>query len=114
MLKQIRIALSNPELVAMEALKFIHHLQNKRATLVMDTDWDVIIILDGCRYDLFKKVNSMAGSLNSIISPASCTRKWLNKNFPKEYQDTVLVSANPQTQIHNIEEKFHHCERLLE
>lgn len=72
----------------------------------MEEDWDNLLILDGCRFDLFSETCSLDGSLKERYSPATCTRKWLAENFQSEYPDTVYVSANPQTQIHNVEDCF--------
>lgn len=66
----------------------------------MDTmreDWDVLIILDACRYDYFEKVyrNYVTGNLKKVISPGSHTIEWLKRVFKKQYDDVVYVSANP-------------------
>ncbi|KDE58086.1 hypothetical protein EL22_07220 [Halostagnicola sp. A56] len=115
MLQKFQVAFSNPELVAMKMLKYYrHHIRNKEYTYVMEEDWDTLVILDGCRYDLFEETDSIFGKLSARISAGSCTRVWLDKNFPDTYPDTVLMSANPQTQMHEVEAKFHHCERLYE
>ena len=115
MLQKLRVALLNPELVAMELLKpYQHRIRGNDFTCVMNEDWDTLVVLDGCRYDLFEETDTISGSLSSVISPASCTRLWLNENFPGTYPDTVLVTANPQTQMHDVESKFHHCDCLYE
>lgn len=113
MFNKLQLAVSNPELVWFELLKLYHHrIKGIQYTYVMEEDWDILIVLDRCRYDLFEEANTIGGSLSSVISPASCTRLWLIENFPDTFPETVLVSANPQTQMHGVEGKFHHCERL--
>lgn len=107
MLRKTQIALRNPHLAAMELRRILNHrIRSKSYTRVMNEDWDNLIILDGCRYDVFEETCSMEGQLQPAISPASCTREWLGENFPEEYPDTVYVSANPQTQIHGVEDRF--------
>lgn len=70
-----------------------------RETSVLDKDWDVLIVLDACRYDTFKKYNKIKGKLNSIASMGSCTKEWLKKNFEKKIlKDIIYVSANPYTE----------------
>lgn len=60
-------------------------------------DWDNLIILDACRYDLFSEVASLEGELIKKESVASQTEEFLRKLVHgKSYPDTVYVSANPQ------------------
>ena len=42
-------------------------------THIMDEDWDNLIILDACRYDLFEEVNTIDGTLESRISLGSAS-----------------------------------------
>lgn len=107
MFDSVRAGLLNPKLIVMEAWKFYTHcIWNLPYSRVIDRDWDILIILDGCRFDLFEETHDLEGSLQPAISPASCTREWLKESFPNEYPDTVYVSANPQTQIHGVEDRF--------
>lgn len=67
---------------------------------VMEEDWDNLIILDACRYDLFKEVMDgnawLEGFLEKKISRGSYTNMFLKENFKgRRYEDTVYVSANP-------------------
>jgi len=62
-------------------------------------DFDILIILDACRYDIFKSVYKLilgdVGILKKAISPATHTIEWLNKTFGGIYWDDVIyVSAN--------------------
>ena len=80
---------------------------------VMHQDWDTLVILDGCRFDLFASVNHIPGSLQSVISRGSSTAEFLHGNFAEDaYLDTVYVSANPQLERHDMVDKFFACERL--
>lgn len=64
---------------------------------VMDLDWDVLIVLDACRYDYFSKVYSeyFEGDLEEMYSKGTTTYEWLVNSFPGIYKDTVYVSSNP-------------------
>ena len=63
---------------------------------VPDEDWDNLIILDGCRYDLFEEMNTLNGTLESRISPGSESWEYLRENFEgRQMHDTVYVTANP-------------------
>jgi len=45
----------------------------------MERPWDILIILDGCRYDYFERYNTMDGKLIKVVSPATGTRAWFEK-----------------------------------
>lgn len=48
--------------ILLTANKVFYQLMMKnRTTFIMEKDWDNLIILDGCRYDAFKKINSIPG-----------------------------------------------------
>jgi hypothetical protein len=79
----------------------------------MDEDWDNLIILDGCRYDLFAECNTFDGELTSKISPASTTKGFLKQSFlNNSYADVVYVTANPNCYV--LDAEFHHIEPLWE
>lgn len=64
---------------------------------VFDEDWDTLVVLDACRYDMFESTNWFDGSLSSRISKGSSTVEWLQANFDgRDLRDTVYVTANPQ------------------
>lgn len=71
---------------------------------LMDGEWDNLIILDACRYDVFKKyVNLLGveGELKKIVSRGSSTPEFLRENFliGKKFMDTIYVTANPYVSI---------------
>jgi hypothetical protein len=81
----------------------------------MEHDWDNLLILDACRYDLFEEVFPHEGELDSVISRGSDTPEFLESNFVgRSFHDTVYVSANPQTERIGIGECFHAYVRLWE
>lgn len=62
---------------------------------VLDRDWDNLIILDACRYDVFSAVNDLDGSLTPVRSAGSSTSEFIRANFAgREAYDTVYVSSN--------------------
>ncbi|MDY6769140.1 MAG: hypothetical protein SVW02_03485 [Candidatus Nanohaloarchaea archaeon] len=63
---------------------------------VVEEDWDYLLILDACRYDIFKEVNWLDGELQKAESKGSTSIEWLNKNFPGRYDDIVYVTTNPK------------------
>ncbi|WP_330632550.1 hypothetical protein [Halocatena halophila] len=64
---------------------------------ILAEDWDNLLILDACRYDMFEKHQTLPGTLEHRISRESATTDFLMANFrDKEIHDTVYVTANPQ------------------
>ncbi len=64
----------------------------------MEESWDVLIVLDACRYDYFEKVYRdyiPSGNLTKRISPGSWTPEWAARAFTDYYEDCVYISANP-------------------
>lgn len=65
-------------------------------TRVMDEDWDNLILLDACRYDMFADQVDMDGELQSRISLGSTSEEFLERNFGDgTFHDTVYVNTNP-------------------
>ena len=72
----------------------------RQTNLIYNTDWDVLIILDACRYDIFHEVYKETlgnlGSLKKVISPATHTMQWLNETFnEKKFDDVIYIAGNP-------------------
>ena len=60
---------------------------------LIEYPWDVLIILDACRYDMFKEI--YRGEVQKAISPATCTPEFLEKVFSwRRITGTVYVSGN--------------------
>jgi len=71
-----------------------------RGVYVYDEEWDNLIILDACRYDTFKELNTVEGKLETRVSRGSATHEFLVENFQKHpqkktFKDIVYVAANP-------------------
>jgi len=77
----------------------------------LEQDWDVLIILDACRYDLFAEVNPFDVSVKKVHSNASHTREFIKRNFvSRDCRDTVYVTASPQ--FADFELSFAHIEHV--
>jgi hypothetical protein len=62
---------------------------------VFEQKWDNLIILDACRYDIFKEEYNLPGELEYRISRASMSKEFINGNFSnKKHHDTVYLSGN--------------------
>lgn len=77
----------------------------------MQEDWDTLVILDAFRADYFEDLCEFEGAYSTAISPATASREYLERNFPDEYHDTVLTTANPHAE-HLEEGTFHDVQRL--
>lgn len=73
-------------------------------TNVYEREWDVLVLLDGCRVDLLSGVADEYAFLDNretLRSVGSTSREWLAKTFVDEYSaavsETVYVTANPYT-----------------
>lgn len=77
----------------------------------LEQEWDNLIILDGCRFDLFQEHYDR--NVDHRISNASSTPEFLDKNFDgKVFDDLVYASANPH--LDHISAEFSDIFRLWE
>lgn len=90
-------------------------IQGNDGEYIMDADWDNLIILDGCRFDLFNEVyvkNDLEGELTQFRSRGSSSSEFLEENFKgRRYNDTVYVTANPHEQ-RVLEQTFYYTDRV--
>ncbi len=65
--------------------------------IIYDKEWDILIILDACRFDCFDLIysNYFNGVLTSTFSSGSATPQWRDANFTREHNDIVYISSNP-------------------
>ena len=102
-------AVKNPNLAMRELNRFWHtrlfaREYNTGGDDFMEEDWDNLVILDACRYDMFEEVNEneenedrIEGQLGYRVSKGSATIGFMKGNFDgREFHDTVYVTANPQ------------------
>ncbi len=64
--------------------------------LIHSSDFDTLIILDACRYDVFSQIYEpyFSGVLLKVRSRASCTRDWLRETWTEDYKDITYISCN--------------------
>lgn len=99
-LEQVRTGLANPNLIARQ-INILYHRRfftrdyNPGIDVIAE-DWDNLVILDACRYDMFSERNTIPGVLSSRTSRGSSTNEFLKANFhQRDLTDTVYVTANP-------------------
>lgn len=80
-------------------------------TLVTAEDWDNLLVLDACRYDLFEAVfadSDLPGTLRKRQSVDSATPGFLERTFGEgTYHDIVYVTANPYVRLRLDDGTFH-------
>lgn len=97
--------LRNPRLLRGELVRWCVTANQKAAAYrhpsnggidVMAQDWDNLLILDACRYDLFETHHEFPGTLSKVRSAGSHSREFITRNFVGHtHHDTVYVSGNP-------------------
>jgi len=80
---------------------------------VMTENWDTLLLLDGCRYDLFADHCGLDGCLESRWSQGSDSHEFIDANFTgRDLHDTVYVTSNPY--MSSVEDgTFHAIENVL-
>jgi len=70
----------------------------KQIDLVHETKWDIMLVIDACRFDYFeafyKDILGDMGKLQKVISPANWTLGWYIEIFENRPVDAVLISSN--------------------
>lgn len=113
---RIRRGIRNPKLFFREANRKYYTLFgegefNTEGTDILSEDWDNLLILDACRYDMFESKSNLPGDLSHRLSRGSNTTEFLKANLNgNDLSDTVYVTANPQLHRNSdkINASFHH------
>lgn len=74
------------------------------AIKVMEKDWDYLVVLDACRYDLFDKITGGKGGY--VISGGTGTQSWLEWNFNSRYDNCIYIAGNPHLSSTNLKKTF--------
>lgn len=79
----------------------------KQQELIYKYGWDVLIILDACRYDSFKKVNFIEGDLIAVDSESTRTTRWYQHNWNEYNDDVILISSHSYPRSHGFYKNFY-------
>ena len=74
-------------------MKIKNYILNNTEINIPDRHWNYLVVLDACRYDLFKECGFQ--NVKKAISPSTWTLDWICKTFPDYYNDIIYISANP-------------------
>jgi hypothetical protein len=99
-LDNLRRVLRNPRNLFLELLLlngwFYRRLPSRDGVDVMERDWDNLLLIDACRYDLFEEFSDLSGDLEAVYSKGTESWGFMQENFVgRELHDTVYVTANP-------------------
>lgn len=79
----------------------------KRGTNIFEEEWDVLLVLDACRYDMYRE---LIGDTERIWSVGSASGEWMDHTFTDEYaaelEETAYVTGNPFSEDRAPDEKF--------
>jgi hypothetical protein len=100
-LRKLRLAVEDPDLAVRELYRAYHRRlytrsRNADGIDVFEQDWDNLIVLDACRFDVFAAVaDSLPGTLERRTSQAATTPEFVRANFGgRDLHDTVYVTQN--------------------
>lgn len=118
--ERILRAVRNPRLFLRHLNRLYHRRLNTRhyntdGVDIFHEDWDNLLLLDACRYDMFADQSQLPGELESRTSRGSATVEFLRGNLQgRTLHDTVYVTANPQLYRHQdeIDASFHAVEEV--
>ena len=85
---------------------------------IYEEDWDMLIVLDACRWDLMADVVGEYGFVDDewTYSVASSSAEWMEKNFADEYaaemHSTAYVTANPYSEDRLEANQFAHLDEV--
>ncbi len=124
---QIKEGIRNPYLAVREFRKNVRSLFwkfhsgltrslfTRRDKKIIERDWDNLLLIDACRFDLFEDTNSLPGELSNSYSVASRTSEFVDKTFQDvELDDTVCVTASPKYYEREVTDSFHACINVWE
>lgn len=114
-LKGIKKGLTHPRFILQELNRlYFRRLHtwsyNENGLDMFEADWDNLLILDACRYDLFEETSELPGETSAVQSRGSATLEFLQGTFAdKTLLDTVYVTASPMLYRHRdeINVQFH-------
>lgn len=85
-----------PQQIIAPSLSVINRLPIRQGTNIYTRDWDILVILDGCRFDMYQET---VGVSDYLISVGSTSTEWMHKTFNNANSsviaDTAYISANP-------------------
>jgi len=79
--------------------------------LIHNTNWDILLVIDACRYDYFQKYYKdilVGGSLQKAITSTTFTFGWIMNNFGEGFDATFICTEPITDSIHDVSNKIKH------
>lgn len=98
--KYLSEALTDPQLIGLGLNRTYYEYArggdyNRDGIDIVDEDWDNLILLDACRYDMYVRQTPFDGQVSVRESRGSTSRQFVRGNFTdRTLHDTVVVSGN--------------------
>jgi hypothetical protein len=70
----------------------VEKVDEDAASGVCELDWEILIIVDACRHDLFEEIER---DCDNRISLGSSTQDYIKQNWNGDHDDVVYVTGNP-------------------
>lgn len=92
--------------------------QSPATSKIIAEEWDILVVLDACRYGALAQTNPFDAVCEKRISQAPNTLPWFYKNFvsvpAEKTNDIIYVTANPKASSENsTPERFYHLEEVF-
>jgi hypothetical protein len=98
-----------PKWLLLRFLRYYINLKNrslsrKNSIKIVDQDWDYLIILDACRYDMYQLIVNQ--NADYVISGGTDTQEWVQWNFKGKFNDIIYIAGNPHLSSYNLVKTF--------
>jgi len=100
--EHLKIAFREPRKIFWEGVSLLNrNILGRDASPFTERDWDNLLLLDACRYDLFEECfrerESFPGELDHTYSVASTTGEFIRRTFRDQtFPDIVCVTSTPK------------------
>jgi len=119
-LSDIKQAIDDPRQIILEVSRLYYQRlrtqsYNPGGVDIFAEDWDNLVLLDACRYDMFEERNTLRGRLETRESRGSSTPEFLKGNVAgRELTDVVYITANPQLHRNRdiFDAQFHYIDNV--
>lgn len=90
-----------------------NHYQPLTNELILDEDWDILVVLDACRIDTLKETSPFDSEIHAAVTQGPNTGTWYRQNFADMDNDNIIyLSGNPaaaDADVANTFFKFEDC-----
>jgi len=77
----------------------------KTVDVILGREWDILIVLDACRYDVFRVLFGKTFKVEKAVTEGTCTIEWFYKTFTvnnADMKDVIYISGSPYVGRHTV------------